>query len=192
MNILICGDSFAADWQVKYPDQQGWPNQLALQHRVINLAQAGCSEYKILLQLLSADLPSYDRIIVSHTSPYRLYVTEHPVHHRDPLHHNSDLIYTDLKEHSNTHTNLGPIIEYFERYADTDHMKFMHRLLCQHIDQLLTPYPTTHITNLDWSNLYLFPNMLNFEGLFATNRGLMNHYNAEGNQHILDRILACL
>ena len=28
MNILICGDSFAADWTVKYAGQ-GWPNLLA-------------------------------------------------------------------------------------------------------------------------------------------------------------------
>jgi len=46
MKILICGDSFAADWTVKYPGQ-GWPNMLAQQHEIVNLAQAGCSEYKI-------------------------------------------------------------------------------------------------------------------------------------------------
>ena len=50
MKILICGDSFAADWTVKYPGQ-GWPNMLAEIHEVTNLAQAGCSEYKILKQL---------------------------------------------------------------------------------------------------------------------------------------------
>ena len=50
MKILICGDSFAADWTIKYPGQ-GWPNMLSQQYEIVNLAQAGCSEYKILKQL---------------------------------------------------------------------------------------------------------------------------------------------
>jgi hypothetical protein len=29
MKILIIGDSFAADWSVKYNDYAGWPNLLA-------------------------------------------------------------------------------------------------------------------------------------------------------------------
>ena len=64
MKILICGDSFAADWTIKYPDKKGWPNLLAEHHNVINLAQAGCGEYKILLQLLSVDFTQFDQIIV--------------------------------------------------------------------------------------------------------------------------------
>ena len=46
-NILIIGDSFAADWTVKYPTVVGWPNLLAKNYNVVNLAQAGAGEYKI-------------------------------------------------------------------------------------------------------------------------------------------------
>ena len=102
MKVLICGDSFAADWTVKYTGK-GWPNLIAENYTVTNLAQAGCSEYKIYLQLASANLDQYDAIIVSHTSPNRLPVEVHPVHSNDPLHKNSDLIYTDLKGHIDTH-----------------------------------------------------------------------------------------
>jgi len=57
--VLICGDSFSADWTVKYSGQ-GWPNQIAQLANVTNLSQAGCGEYKIYLQLASADLDQYE------------------------------------------------------------------------------------------------------------------------------------
>ena len=56
MHLLIIGDSFAADWSVKYADKKGWPNFLAEKYSVTNLAQAGCSEYKIKKQLDSVNL----------------------------------------------------------------------------------------------------------------------------------------
>ena len=111
MNILIVGDSFAADWTVKYKGI-GWPNMLSKRHNVTNLAQAGCSEYKIYKQLLSVNLDDFDYIIASHTSPYRIYVTEHPVHSMDKLHNDCDLIYTDLKEHSKRDKKLLPDEQY--------------------------------------------------------------------------------
>ena len=51
--LLICGDSFAADWQVKYPQGQGWCNLITQYYHVTNVAQAGCSEYRIYQQFLS-------------------------------------------------------------------------------------------------------------------------------------------
>lgn len=185
--ILICGDSFAADWTTKYPGE-GWPNLLAKEYDITNLAQAGCSEYKIYLQLTSVDLTLYDNIVVSHTSPYRVYVKSHPVHRNDVLHQHSDLIYTDVKEHSKTVKGLDPIIQYFEHYFDTDHAKFVHSLICEKIDRLVSSYNALHITNLEWDDLYQFSNMINFNQLFLTNRGLMNHYDSLGNQAIYEKV----
>ena len=192
MKILICGDSFASDWQVKYPLQKGWPNLLVEQYDVVNLAQAGCSEYKILLQLKSADLTSFDCVIVSHTSPYRIPVKTHPVHARDPLHNASDLIYTDIKEHSRTNKRLLPLVEYFEQYFDVDYAKFTHSLICREIDVLVQNCTVLHLTNLDWTDLYVFESMLNFEYLFKSHRGLMNHYTDEGNRIVFEKIIASL
>ena len=48
-NILICGDSFAADWTKKY-DGTGWVNMLTKDHTITNIAEAGVSEYKIYKQ----------------------------------------------------------------------------------------------------------------------------------------------
>jgi hypothetical protein len=185
MKILICGDSFAADWTIKHPGQ-GWPNMLAEQHEVVNLAQAGCSEYKILKQLESTDLNTYDRIIVSHTSPYRIYVKTHPVHHNDPLHKNCDLLYADVKAHAIKNKNLVPIVNYIENYFDLDYAKDIHRMLCKEIEQLLESVQdrVIHIANIDYTAIYTFKNMINFDNLFASNGGSMNHFDAKGNKEV--------
>ena len=77
MRVLIAGDSFAADWQVKYPTQAGWPNLLVDKYTVTNIAQAAVSEYKILKQIQSVDLNQYDSIIISHASPNRIHCVKH-------------------------------------------------------------------------------------------------------------------
>ena len=188
--ILICGDSFAADWTIKYTELTGWPNLFDKTYEVTNLAQAGCCEYKIYLQLKSVDINNYDIILVSHTSPYRIYVKEHPVHNNNILHKNSDLIYPDLKEHSKTNRELDSIIDFFEKYFDENYAKFTHNLICKEIDLMLQYYNgnVIHITNLYWKDLYQFDNMINFEFLFKKHRGLMNHYTNEGNQIIFNTI----
>ncbi len=188
--LLICGDSFAADWTVKY-EGKGWPNLLSDYFEITNLAQAGCSEYKIYKQLTSVDLTKYDRIILSHTSPYRIPIETHPVHYKDKLHKNSDLIYNDIKEHSKKNNKLISIVEFFENYFDVEYAIFTHTLLCEKIDTLLRHVSdkVLHVTNIDWTDLYEFQPMLNFEFLFDSNRGLLNHYNQEGNNIVFKTIL---
>ena len=51
MNILIIGDSWAADWSQKHSQYPGWPNILAEEFNVTNIAQAGVSQYSITQQL---------------------------------------------------------------------------------------------------------------------------------------------
>lgn len=188
--LLICGDSFAADWTVKYSGH-GWPNMLAQDFAVTNLAQAGCGEYKIYQQLTSANLNAFDQIIVSHTSPNRIFVERHPVHAGDPLQHTSDLIYTDLVEHCKEDPSLQSIVDYFERFFDLTHAQFMHRLICAEIDQLLqqSQVPVLHITNIPWQGLYEFKNALHFDWVFDRHRGTMNHYSNQGNRIVYEKIL---
>lgn len=193
MKILICGDSFSADWTVKYPGI-GWPNMLANDYQVTNLSQAGCGEYKIYLQLLSVDLTQFDKIIVSHTSPNRIYIKDHPVHAGDPLHKDSDLIYTDLKDHAKRTKSLQPIIDFYENYFEIGYAEFVHSLICEKIKEHLSSFngKILHIANLNWENLYQFDDMLHFEYLFKTNRGLMNHFNDKGNAVIYNKIKSLL
>lgn len=189
--VLICGDSFAADWTVKYQGM-GWPNLLAKQYDVTNLAQAGCSEYKIYKQLLSVDLNEFDCIIVFHTSPNRIYTTRHPIHYLDPLHCNSDLIYNDIKEHSNENKELIPIVEYFEQHFDVDHAIFSHNLLCEYIDKMLSPYHVLHATGINWVGLHMFKDMLDFSNQATTTKGYINHFDSAANRFVYETIIARL
>ena len=185
--ILICGDSFAADWTVKYKGL-GWPNLLSQKFDVTNLARAGVCEYKIYNQLLSANISDFDIVIISHTSPYRLYVKEHPIHSQDSLHGECDLIYTDLKDAVNTYKQVQPIIEYFEKYFDLDYAKFVHGLICEKIENFCQPFSHKVINLITFEEQYQFKNSLSFVDLFKTNRGKMNHFDTVGNQKIFETI----
>jgi hypothetical protein len=190
-SILICGDSFSADWSIEYAQCTGWPNLLEQNYKVTNLSQAGCSEYKIYLQVLSVidQLDSYDKIIISHTSPYRLYTKNHPIHSSDKLRAHSDLLYQDIKYHSQTQKMLLPLVSYFENYFDLEHAKFVHGLTCEKIENILQSYCTVHLSHIGWESLYQFKKMLQFNNLFQQYPGLINHYSAHGNQLVYKQII---
>jgi len=185
--LLICGDSFAADWTIKYTEK-GWVNLLEKDYKITNLSQAGCSEYKILKQLQSIDINKFELVLVSHTSPFRLYVNEHPVHYEDKLHKNSCLLYSDVLEHLPNYPELKPIMEYFEKYFDIEYAEHMHNLLLQEIEEYCT-IKTLHISHIDWKNLYKFKNFVNFKDIFLKHRGLINHYTDIGNKIIYESVL---
>jgi hypothetical protein len=189
MKILISGDSFAADWQ-NAKNVSGWPNLLANDFDVLNIAQAGCSEYKIYKQLLSVDLSNFDGIVIAHTSPNRLYVRNHPVHSSSILHKNSDLIYTDIKEHASVDPNLLPIVDYFEKYFDIEYAEFVHTLICKEIDLMFSNFAgnVIHLTGFDWTNLYQFNELQVFSDLAIHDRGLANHFDTEGNEKVYQTV----
>ena len=192
MKILISGDSFAANWTVKYPDQKGWPNLLEDKFDIKNVAQAGCSEYKIYKQLENEKLENYDHIIICHTSPFRIPTINHPIHFNDILHKNCDLLYSDIKENLDKNPELISICDFFEKYFDFESAIFNHRLICKEIELITSSYNTIHVTNIDWKDLYQFKNMLNFYDLFQKNRGNINHYDKFGNVIIYNAILNSL
>lgn len=185
--LLICGDSFAADWS-SFRKHAGWVNMLEQDFNVTNLAQAGCSEYKILKQLQSISLEYFDEIIVSHTSPYRLYVDKHPIHSEDSMHKNSCLLYTDICEHLDTNPEINPIVEYFEKYFDLEYAEHIHNLLLKEIE-FLVPKKTLHLCHIKWKNLYEFEKFINFENVFNSYRGDVNHYNDLGNHIVYQKVL---
>jgi len=182
--ILICGDSFAADWTVKY-DGAGWPNMLANDYKVTNLAQAGCCEYRIYKQLKSVDLSKFKHIIISHTSPYRIYVEKHPLHYGDVLHGHSDLIYNDLKSHMND--DVRGLVDYFEKHFSIEYADFMHKLICEKIDLLTLGLNVTHIITLGSTHEFM-NETLDLTKLFRTNRGSMNHFDDYGNNYVYNKL----
>jgi hypothetical protein len=187
MKILICGDSFAADWTLKYKGH-GWPNLLARENDVTNVAQAGCSEYKIYKQLVAQNLDDYDLIIVSHTSAYRWYIeTPHPVHFADPLHKNSDLIYTDIEEYNkfSSSLSLSSILYFFRTFYSLEYADFIHKLISEKIFEISKDKKVLHLTHIDTK--YTF-DVVNFSDIFRDYRGTINHYNDIGNRIVFERL----
>ena len=176
MNILICGDSFAADCS-KVTNQIGWPTLLSEHFSVTNIAQAGCSEYRILKQVQKSDFNKYDAIILAHTSPYRLYVENHPCYVDSALHKNSDFIYADVKD-----KKLEPIVEYFEKYYSIEYALDIHRLLLLEIDSLLQNKKTIHMTGIDYTGINFFKEIYDISNIVKNYPGNCNHLNETGNQ----------
>ena len=185
MRILIIGDSFAANWQKKYPDKQGWPNLLAETHLVDNLAQSGCGEYRIYKQIKSARLDQYDVVIVSHTSPYRIYTEYHPSRSTDILHDNCDLLYADIENLAKTNSEYRSAVDYFEKFFSLEYAEFCYNITIDKINELLQNNRVIHISHLYPIGL----NCIDFTDLFKQHRGLINHYDDIGNQIIYNKLL---
>lgn len=190
MKILICGDSFSADWQAKYPDSKGWVNLLSDKYSVVNLAQCGVSEYKIWKQIQNVDLNNYDSIIISHATPNRIHCDRHPIHSDSILHKNSDLIYADLLSHKDN-VDVRIAINYFERYFELEYYKDISDLICMQILNILGEYSHLnqfHITNYTNNVKYKFLPSYNINKIFTQHRGEMNHLSDKGNQLVFNVI----
>ena len=187
MNVLICGDSFAADWTVQYPEVVGWPNLLAQQHNVTNVAEAGVSEYKILKQVESANLNKYDATIVVHTSISRVHIEQHPIHQTAGLHKNCDLIYNDLvnAQQKDRVTQAG--IDYFKYIFDTEYYKDIYVMFLDRIVKATLRYTTIHVTFFDNPVHYPF-GCVNLKSIYDTHPGFANHLSDHGNQQVCTRI----
>lgn len=195
MKILILGDSFAANWAVKHNDYLGWPQLLAQDYSVVNLAQAGVSEYKILLQLDQiSDLKLFQAVIISHTSPYRVHTKMHPVHANDVLHGAADLILNDCEYHSGRPINwfnrsLTAALWYFKYHFDQDYYKTIYTLLRDRINQRLQDCNVIVVNhfleNLEFASE---ETVLDFSDLWKTQRGKINHYSRSGNEEIYNTV----
>lgn len=185
MKILIAGDSFATVW----PNSQlGWPTLLAKKYNVVNLAQAGIGEYKILKQIESQEINNFDLVIVSHTSPSRLHTNNHPVH-KEGFHKNCDLILNDLVNRSAfRNPSLKAAQEYFKYHYDDEYQIDIYKLIRKQINELIT-VPYISMSHVDIVNtLAIEANHVNFSNLWSKERGNMNHYTIEGNFEIFETL----
>lgn len=188
MKILIIGDSFAADWSVKYKEYKGWPNILAEEFDVHNIAQAGIGQYKILKQIQSVNVSDYDCVISSYTSPYRVHTHTHPVHNKDELHKNCDLLAGDIeywiKNDQKNNESLITARNWFKYHFDFEYQDDIHKLLIKECDRLI--YDIKH---LKVSNLISDHNIsLSFKDLCKKHPGIINHMSKEGNCIVANEI----
>ena len=181
MKILIAGDSFACVWP---NGDKGWPQLLACEHDVNNIAQAGASEYRIWLQLRDLDLTVYDMVIVSHSSPNRVYVQSHPIP-RVGLHANCDLIFSDIDRFRPWNRRLTNIKAWFRYYFDETYHNDIYDFIRKEIMRLIPSDKyicTTHSHHR--SALACEPNNIDFTELWSRERGNINHYTDLGNMTV--------
>lgn len=185
MKILVAGDSFAAEW----PGKNGWVKKLADVHTVTNVAQAGVSEYKIFKQINNQDLSNFDAVIVSHTSPSRIHVKEHPLH-KTGLHKDCDLIYTDIANRfSLFDSKLRTAQNYFKHIYDEEHQCDMYVMLREKINSVIS-IPYLSISHLEIAKYFIVEDKhLDFSEFWSKHRGDENHYDSNGNKTVLKIIL---
>ena len=189
MKILIAGDSFAAEWPSAV---SGWVNLLSKKYQVTNVAQAGCSEYKILKQIQGQNLKTFDLIIVSHTSPSRVYTAEHPLH-KEGFHKNCDLIATDISNRvSWFNSSLKAAQGWFKYHYDDQYQLDIYSLIRKEINQTIN-IPYISLSHIEFLKDISFEKYhLDFSNLWANERGSINHYTEFGNKLIYKDIDSCI
>jgi hypothetical protein len=184
--ILIAGDSFAAKW----PNTNlGWVNLLEQKYQVVNLAQAGVGEYKILKQLQSINIKDFSTVIVSHTSPSRLHTPAHPLH-KQGFHESCDLLANDVIDRCSVlNPSLRAAQGWFKYHYDDQYQIDIYNLIRQQINNIITvPYISLTHVDIATEQTIEFCN-LDFSDLWREYRGSINHYTEEGNRIVFDRIV---
>ena len=184
-SVGLFGDSFGAD-TLNNP-HTSWVDLLRQHCTVDNHCQSGVSEYKILQQLKSVNLSDFEQIIVTHTSPTRVYVKYNPLHQNTPSHKNCDIILSDIDAASGEFSDACKL--YFKHIFDTEYALDVHNMICREIDELTKNHNVIHITHFDYTGLYQFPSLINFYDLFIKHRGTVNHYDAVGNSAVYEKLL---
>lgn len=191
MKILIVGDSFAADWSQSNSAKISWTKLLSHDYEIVNLAQAGCSEYRILQQLKSqANLDQFDCVIVCHTSPDRIYTKQHPIHRRG-LHQHADLIFSDIDYHARSSKNPAVICarDFFLYHYDECYQHDIYHLIVQEIDSLLDSRVTITVDNFAALDSSRYQHYLKFSDITEIIPGETNHCSAAGHVKIYQKIL---
>ena len=184
MRIGLFGDSFG--YQNTTRPFKSWVDRLG-QHAIIdNHCQCGVSEYKILTQLRSVDLLQYDQLIITHTSPTRVFVRHNPLHMDSDTHTNCDILLADVEPRHDAFSQLCK--DYFKYIFDIDYAIDIHNMICQEINHTVKDHKVIHMTHFDYTRCYQFLNMIDFYALWLKNRGEVNHYNEFGNEQIYNTI----
>ena len=189
MKLLVCGDSFSYNHQVDY----SWPTKLSQIHKVDNLSQCGCGEYKIQLQIASRDLTDYDAILIFHTSPNRIYYNHPNTMHSDGFHKDSDLLFADVEHHRHKNSLAQTAYDYFLNIFDAEYYSYVHNLICANIDKDTKQYKTYHFTAFDYTKLYQFDNsLIDLYNIWYTNPGDVNHLAPAGHDEFFLQINSLL
>jgi hypothetical protein len=165
--ILIAGDSFSAVYDNK---SEWWQFEDCK-----NISQKGSSEFKILKSLQKENLSKYEKIIVCHTSPYRIYTEDNIINNGD--HTNGCYLINDLlHKKSDIKTAAKLYTKYFfnEEYVLWSYYKVM--------DEIKNLTSSIHIS------FFNVQNVISLRHIYEKNMGNICHMTPEGNKVVHEQI----
>jgi hypothetical protein len=172
--LLIIGDSFSTN-----SEQTSWTKLLS-EFVVTNVSTNGSSEYRIFKKLINTDLTQFDYIIIVHTSPYRIYIEDHPLYLNSLTHQNCDLLYQDIKFSKSTKFTQN-VTWYFENVFNLEQADVVHNLLIEKMVDLTVTHQTLHLSFFENEKN---PNIINLNSIWKKHPGSINHLDNTGNKKV--------
>ena len=181
VRILIVGDSFAVPVH-----KDSWSVKLSTMYNTVNLSQAGCTEYHIMKQLESIDVKDFNFIIVCHTSPYRIYVPQHPIH-TEGMHKDAGLLLNDIEYHGKLIRNwfnksLHAARNFIKYHYSEQYQLDIYNLIKNKISNIIT---THNRIEMSWWE----DDDVGLQQLLSHYPGTINHLTMAANQILLEQIL---
>jgi len=180
MKVLVAGDSFAVRKNTNH-DNTGWPQLLAQEYQITNVAQAGVSEYKIIKQLQSQTLDEFDALVVVHTSPFRVHVQTHALHTTSPTHQYCDLIYQDLLSSDSTQPQILAALGYFQYIFDTEYYLDLYKMFLSTCNYMTKNHNVLHVSFFNNQIHTPFTEFRCLHEVFNKHPGSVNHLSKIGN-----------
>jgi hypothetical protein len=172
MKIFVFGDSFAAN-------ENGWVKTIP--GDITNFAENGIGEYKIYKKIMTN--LNFDKAIVCHTSPWRVHARRHPIHCKDPNRSNNDFLLNDVEHYSKLNNEMSLVNSYLMKYYDPDYQLDIYKLL---VKEIMNLKDTINITFHNREDTDLI--QTNFNDIWKTHPGEINHMSAEGNEIISKKV----
>ena len=172
MRILIVGDSFSAN-------ALGWPSMIG--HDIVIKAQNGVGEYKIFKQLENVE--EYDKVLVCHTSPWRLHTKFHPIHDANIERPNCDFLLSDVEYHAKNNKEMKLVYSYMKKYMDLEYQKFIYNCIVDKLLEIDNAINFTFHNKEDTKEI-----LINFYDIWQNNKGNINHMNIKGNELVAEEI----
>ena len=165
--ILIAGDSFSAVYDNK---SEWWQFEDCK-----NISQKGSSEFKILKSLQEENLSKYEKIIVCHTSPYRIYTEDNIINNGDRT-NGCYLINDLLHKKGDIKTAAKLYTKYFfnEEYVLWSYYKVMDEI--------------KNLTNSIHISFFNVQNVISLRHIYEKNMGDICHMTPEGNKVVHEQI----
>jgi hypothetical protein len=176
MRLFVFGDSFAAN-------SKGWVSMLNknIDVEIQNFAQNGVGQYKIFKKIMQN--LNFDKSIICYTSPWRIHTRNHPIYKNSIDRPENDFMLNDLAHHSKINKEIRLVYEYIKKYYDFDYQLDIYELL---VKELLLLKNTIHITFHEPDDTKKIKN--NYNHIWKTYPGDINHMSNEGNRIVADNI----